>query len=173
MAAPPALVRVGRIVRPHGVRGEVRVMPDTDFPQRLAALQEILLVKADRSAVVQVETVRPGGAHVLMKLSGIDSVEQAEAWRGAEVAVPRAQAAPLGAGQHYVFEVLGLRAETEDGRVLGTVTEILRTGSNDVYVIRDRAREVLVPAISTVVLQIDVAGGRVVIRPLDGMLDER
>jgi len=171
MPPRPTLVVVGRVIRPHGVRGELRVQPDTDFPQRLRTLPQAVLVTAERSTPVRVEAVRPAGEAVLVKVAGIDSAEAAAAWRGAYLAVPPELAAPLPAGRHYVFDVLGLTVETEDGRVLGTVDEVLRTPAHDVYVVRG-AREVLLPAISSVVLQVDPAGGRMVVRPLPGMLED-
>lgn len=169
----PAFVVIGRILRSHGVKGELRVLPDTDFPDRLTSLREVVLVKDGHPTPTRIETARRHGTHVLVKALGIDSPEAAQAWRGAELAVPRAQAVPLPADQHYVFEVLGVRVETENGEVLGTVTEVIRTGSNDVYVAAGRDGEVLIPAISSVVRAVDVAAGRMVIRPLPGMLERR
>lgn len=165
----PALIVVGRVARPHGVRGELRVVPDTDFPERLPALREVVLMKDQESVTARVRAVRPHGAAVLMALEGIDSADAAARWRGAMVAVPRDQAATLPPGRHYVADVIGLRVETEAGEVVGTVTEVIRTGSNDVYVVAGPDGEVLVPAISSVVAQVDVAAGRLIIRPMEGM----
>jgi 16S rRNA processing protein RimM len=164
-------VIVGRVSRPHGLRGELRVVPDTDFPEHLAGLSEVVLLKEGRPTSVRVQRVRPHGTELLVTLVGVESIEQAERWRGAEVAVPRRDAAALPQGRHYVFEVLGLRVLTEAGQELGTVAEILRTGSNDVYVVRGGGREYLIPAISSVVLAIEPAAGRVIIRPLAGLLE--
>lgn len=168
--APPYVV-VGRIAGPHGVRGLLRLAPDTDFPERLLGMREAVLIQGGRSTPVQLAAIRPHGAQWLVQIEGIDSREAAEAWRGAELGVPRKRAAALPPDRHYVFEVIGLRVETESGEALGTVIEILRTGSNDVYVVKTDAREILIPAISSVVLAIEPARGRIVIRPLPGMLD--
>jgi len=171
MAAPPPLVIVGRVLRPHGLRGEMRVQPETDFPERLGTLGQAVLVTDERSEPVRVEAVRRVGEAVLVKVAGIDTPEAAEVWRGAALAVPRELAAPLPEGRHYVFEVLGLTVETEEGQRLGAVEEIIRTPGNDVYVVRGK-REILIPAISSVVLRIDPAQGRIVIRPMPGLLEE-
>lgn len=171
MAALPAYVTLGHVVRPHGIRGALKVSPDTDFPQRLAALTEAVLLKDGQPTPVQVEWVRPHGSHLLVKVVGIDSVAQAEAWRGADLAVPRSKAAALPSGQHYVFEIIGLSVVTDAGEELGTVTDILRTGSNDVYVVRGSGKEYLIPAISSVVLSVELAARRIVIRPLPGLLE--
>ena len=171
MGADPAYVVVGRIARPHGIRGELRMVPDTDFPERLARLSEAVLLKDGQPTPVRVASVRPHGTDVLIKLAGIDSMSTAEVWRGAELAVPRAQAAVLPQGRHYVFEVVGLRVITEAGQEVGTVRDILRTGSNDVYIVQGGDREYLIPAISSVVLSIEPAAGRIVIRPFAGLLE--
>lgn len=171
MGADPAYVVVGRITRPHGIRGELRVVPDTDFPERLTSLAEVVLLKGGRPTPVRVVSVRPHGNNLLVKLVGVDSRVHAEAWRGAELAVPRGQVVSLPEGWHYVFEVIGLRVVTEAGEELGTVTEILRTGSNDVYVVQREGREYLIPAISSVVLAVEPAAGRILIRPLPGLLE--
>ncbi len=170
--APPYVV-IGHVVRPHGIRGELRVTPDTDFPSRMPDLRAVLFVKAGRVTPVHLDGVRPHGREFLIKARGIDSIDAANRWRGAEVAVLPTQVAPLSPGQHYVFEVVGLRVETEQGEVLGTVAEILRTGSNDVYVVRGTRGEVLIPAIASVVITVDVPGGRLVVRPLAGLLEGR
>lgn len=171
MPAPPAYVVVGRIARPHGIRGELRLVPDTDFPERLSHLDEAILLKDGRPTAVRVASVRPHGNGMLIKLVGIDSKTSAMQWRGADLAVPRGRAAALPQGRHYVFDIVGLRVVTEDGQEVGTVQEILRTGSNDVYVVRGSGREHLIPAISSVVIAIDPAAGCMVIRPLAGLLD--
>lgn len=167
----PALVVVGRVVRPHGVRGELRVLPETDFPERLTTLGQAVLVRDERSEAVRIEAVRRTGDAVLVKVAGIDTPEAAAAWRGAVLAVPRELAAPLPEGRHYVFDVLGLTVETEAGEILGAVDEVLRTPAHDVYVVRGR-REVLIPAIASVVLRIEPAERRMVIRPIPGLLED-
>lgn len=171
MAEPPALVVVGRVLRPQGVRGELRVQPETDFPERLGTLSQAVLVTAEGSTPVRLEAVRAAGEAVLVKVAGVDTPEAARRFSGAHLAVPRELAAALPEGRHYVFEVLGLTAVTEEGHELGTVEAVIRTPGNDVYVVRG-AREVLVPAISSVVLRIDLAHRRMLIRPMPGMLEE-
>lgn len=166
-----AYLIIGRVVRPHGIRGELRVTPDTDFPERLSELREAVLLRGGQVSTVRVERTRSHGREVLVKLAGIDSIEAAEQWRGAQMAVPRSQAAALPQGRHYVSDVIGLRVQTEAGEELGRVAEIVRTGSNDVYVVRGLRRDYLIPAISTVVTRLDPVAGLLVIRPLPGMLE--
>src|SRR5438445_11203359 len=140
MAALPAYVVVGRMARPHGVRGELRLVPDTDFPERLARLGEAVLLKDGRPTPVRVASVRAHGNAMLIKLAGIDSVPGAEQWRGADLAVPRGEAAALPQGRHYGFEIVGLRVITEGVQQVGTDSESVRTGSTDVYWVQRRVR---------------------------------
>jgi 16S rRNA processing protein RimM len=169
----PEFVIVGRIVKTHGVRGAFRVAPETDYPERLLTLRAAVLLRDDRTLPVELDEVRPLGKDVLIHASEIATLEEAAQWRGGAVAVPRAAAAPLPAGHHYVFSVLGMAVETDDGEALGRVAEVLRTGSNDVYVVRGLRGEVLIPAIDSVVLRVDDASGTMVVRLLPGLVEDR
>ncbi len=171
MTEPPAYVIIGRVGRPHGIRGAVHVVPDTDFPERLMSLTEVVLLKEGQPTLVRVQSIRPHRRGLVVTLAGIGSVDEARMWQGAALAIPRAQAAPLPNGRHYIFEVLGLRVQTETGEDLGIVAQILRTGGNDVYVVQGAGRDYLIPAISSVVVAIEPAAGRVIIRPLAGLLE--
>jgi len=169
---PSGLVIVGRVVKPHGIRGEMQVEPDTDFPERLAGLREVQLVLAGRATPVRMETVRRTGRGLLVKIAGVESPEDVDAWRGALLAVPRSSAAALPEGRHYVFEIIGMAAVTEAGEPLGVVDEIIRTPANDVFVVRGLRGELLVPAIASVVLAVDGAARHIVIRPVPGLFDD-
>jgi 16S rRNA processing protein RimM len=168
----PALVIVGRVVKPHGVRGEMRVDPETDFPDRLVGLREAHLVLDGRPTPVTMETVRRTGEGFLVKIAGIDRPEDAGKWRGALLAVAREDAAVLPEGRYYIFDVMGMTAVTDAGQALGVIDEVIRTPANDVFVIRGPRGEILVPAIASVVLAVDGAARRVVIHPLPGLLDD-
>ena len=160
------LIVVGEVTRPHGVRGAVRVLPVTDFPDRLLRLREVTLVHGGRARTMTVEQAEPAGRFVVMKLAGVDTPDAAAALRGATIEVPAADAVPLPPGQFYVFQIVGLRARTAGGEVLGEVVDVLRTGSNDVYVVRSSSgTETLLPAVEGVIEAIDLAAGEVVVRP--------
>jgi 16S rRNA processing protein RimM len=157
---------VGEVTRPHGVRGAVRVLPVTDFPERLLRLRKVAVVRGGRCRTLAVEHAAPAGRFVAMKLAGVDTAEAAAALRGATIEIPAAEAAPLPPGQFYVFQIVGLRARTPAGEPLGEVVDVLRTGSNDVYVVRSAAgAEMLLPAVEGVIEAIDLAAGEVVARP--------
>ncbi len=167
--APPGdpvdLIVVGEVTRAHGVGGAVRVFPVTDFPERLLSLRRVVVVRGGTARPAQVERAEVSGRHVVMKLAGVNTPEDAEALRGATLRIPAADVPPLPPGQFYVFQVVGLRVRTPDGRVIGEVTEVLRTGSNDVYVVRSlEGEDVLLPAVDDVIRAIDVAAGEMVAR---------
>lgn len=161
----PDLIIVGEVIRAHGVRGAVRVAPVTDFPEHLLALDEVVLVSGAAARRVRVERSEASGRFVVMKFGGVDTPEEAETLRGATVQIPATQAVPLPPGQFYIFQVVGLEVRTPEGTVIGRVVDILRTGSNDVYVVRPHnGAEILLPAVDSVVEQIDIAAGRLVAR---------
>lgn len=161
--APESLVTVARVVRPHGLRGEVRARLETDFPDRFQGLREAYLVRAGRADPVEITGARRHGDGVLLTIRGIEDPAAAGRLRGAAIAVPREAAVGLDPGQFYVFEIIGLRVRAEDGGVLGTVVEVRRGPAHDVYVVRDEDGEVLLPAIREVVHAVDVAAGEMVV----------
>ena len=162
-------VLIGVVAGAHGLAGEVRVVPASDFPERFARLATVFLEQASRGQLMTVSESRlhSGKGQVILKLAGIEDRNAAAALRGAQLLVPMSQALPLAEGQYYEFQVVGLEVVTTSGESLGPITEVLRTGANDVYV-TERA---LIPAIDSVVKQIDLQQGRMVIEPPSGLLD--
>jgi 16S rRNA processing protein RimM len=157
--APAAgLITIGRVVGTHGLRGEVRVRLETDFPQRFDGLREAYLVRGGRTETITIGGTRPHRGGVLMVIHGIDDMAAARQLCGADIAVPREAAVRLGADEYYVFEIIGLRVRAVDGRLLGTVTQVMRTPANDVYVVEGPDGELLVPALRDVVRRVDRAG---------------
>ncbi len=169
---PAGLVTVGRVVRPHGLRGEVRVRLETDFPERFAHLGEAYLVRAGQAEAIEITGSRPHKDGLLVTIRGFDDLEAAERLRGADIAVPRDAVVPLGEGAYYVFEMVGLRVRTEEGRRLGTLCEVLRGPANDVYVVRGEGGEILLPATREVVRRVDRASGEMIVAILPGMEEQ-
>jgi 16S rRNA processing protein RimM len=171
-ATPPPPVDgliVGEIVGPFGLVGEVKLYPITDFPERLARYRRLVLALPDGSRrEVRVQRARPHKNLWLLKLRDINTVEQAEALRGAEVIVPPELAEPLPEGHFYLHDVIGLRAVTAAGEEIGTVTDVLRTPANDVYVVGEH----LIPAVKEIVERIDPAEGVVVVRSLEALAED-
>jgi 16S rRNA processing protein RimM len=112
---------------------------------------------------------RRQGRTLVVKLQGVDTLEQAEALRGALLEIPTSEAPPPPEGAYYQHQVMGLQVWTADGQLLGRVADILETGSNDVYVVRGPEGEKLVPAIADVVVSVDIGAGRITIQPIPGL----
>jgi len=174
-APEPSYLAVGRVLRPHGVRGELRVEIITDCPERLGQHVYLYLAHPDSPEKAQrypVERLRPHKNILLLKLGGCDDRNAAEELRGLLVQIPAEEAAPLEEGEYYYFQLVGMRVETESGEWLGHVAEILETGANDVYVVRGPRGELLLPAVEDVVRELDLESRRLVVRLLPGMVDE-
>lgn len=171
----PRYLVVGRVLRPHGVRGEVRVEIVTGYPERLGQHAAFYLAHPNSPEAVRryaVERLRLHRDVALLKLEGCDTRNAADDLRGMLVQIPIEDAVPLEEGEYYLYQVVGVQVETEDGEQLGQVIEVLDTGANDVYVVQGPRGEVLLPAIKDVVLELDLDARRLVVRLMPGLLED-
>ena len=160
---PQTAVTVGRIVTAHGLRGEVKVDPATDFPERFRPGNRVWV----DGEPLEITSARDIKALVYLAFRGIADRAAAEALRGKEI-----KAAPmgdLGEGQFYQHQIIGLEARDPSGRLLGRIEEIFPTGSNDVYVVRGPEGEMLLPATDDVIRKIDVAAGFIEVELMEGL----
>jgi len=165
---------VGRVERPHGLRGRLRVQLFSRESELVPGATVYLSqgAAAPAGGPRRVKSVAPSkGAAVLITLAGVDTPEAAEALRHATVWMVRQDLPSLEAGAYYVVDLIGLRVETVAGKVLGELVDVLETGAADVYVVRGEAGETLLPATREVVREVDVAAGRIVVEPLPGMVE--
>lgn len=162
-----SFLAIARVAGPHGLRGEVKANILTDFPERFHRTREVWLGSPPTRFLVQ--RARPTGRQVILKLEGIDTREQVEAWRGQLVQVPESEAVALPPGQYFWHQVIGLEVRGQDQRPLGRIREILQTGSNDVYVVQGEQGEWLLPATREVIKEIDPERGLVSVELLPGM----
>lgn len=160
---------IGKIVSAVGLRGEVRVTVDTDFPERFEALNTVLV--GDDLVPMTVERGRLQDRTAVLKFKGVDDRTAAEGLRGRLIQIPIEEAAPLPEGVWYWHQLLGLDVWTAAGEHVGTLHEIIETGGNDVYVVKRDGREFLIPAIESVIQSVDLDARRMTIEPLPGMLD--
>ena len=164
------LITIGKIVAPHGVRGDLRVIPLTDFPERFRSLKSICL---DDGTKLVVEGVKYHKQFVLLKIQGLDSINSVEALRGKLIKITQDELVKLPEGQYYQFQILGLKVYTESGEYLGTITDILQTGSNDVYVTEQEGKPpILIPALKQVVLNIDISAGKIIVKLQEELEEE-
>lgn len=166
------LVTIGKAIKPWGVRGEVKVRPLTDFPERFTTLSRVHLTSpAGREIACAVMSVRSSGDSFLLLLDGYDTPEKARQLSGWLVQVPSEETVPLPEGQYYGFEIVGMEVFSEAGDKLGVIVDIFETGSNDVYVMKQGRREVYLPATAEVIKTIDRKAGRMTVRLVDGLLE--
>jgi 16S rRNA processing protein RimM len=167
------LVAVGRIVGVHGIRGELKVEPLTDFPERFAPGVELLLVSPTGEVrPAKVLTSRTHKGRVLLQMKGVADRTAAEALRGGFFKVEEDDLAPLPEGRYYHFQLVGLEVFTESGERLGDVKEVVPTGGNLVLIVHDGVREVLLPFIDDVVREVDREAGRITVHLLEGLLPD-
>ena len=166
-------VVVGKVVSPRGVRGELKVAPLLDDPDFFSSFERVLVDRSEHGRVqLKVLEARQHDGMVLLLLDGIGSRNEAEAYRGADILVATSELPEPGEGRHYYYELEWLEVITNSGELLGVLDHIMETGSNDVYVVRGAGgREILIPAIRDVVVEIDPGRGRIVVEPMEGMLD--
>ena len=161
---PQTAVTVGRIIAPHGVRGELKVEPLTGFPQRFEAGSRLWL----DGTPYTVERGRWQQRIVILKLLGIDTRSQAEMLHGKELLAP--EATPIeDEGVYYLHDILGARVQDTAGEALGELADVFSTGSNDVYVVRGPRGELLLPALDDVVLEVDLKAHRIVVEIPEGL----
>ena len=160
-SVPDGRIVIGRVGAAHGIHGDLRIIPLTDFPERFSALREVMV----GDELLHIDQMKPQGKNILMRFREYGVREEAQRLTGRLLTVAREEAAPLDEGEYYVFDIVGLTVYDEEGSVLGTVENVLRTGSNDVYAVRSEdGREILIPALRSVVREIDVPGGRMTVR---------
>lgn len=170
----PDYLLIGEILRPHGIRGELRMRVMTDYPERIASMEQVWLSEdetGNNAAAYPLESSRLHQNYALLKLIGIDDRTHAEKLRALYVFVEFDQAVPLEEGEFYLFELLGLQVVTVEGETLGELIEVIETGANDVYVIQSETYgEVLIPVIDSVIVKTDIDGGRITVDLPEGLL---
>ena len=154
----------GEVVGVFGIKGEMKVRLETDFPDRFAKLKQVCLrPPAGNPEIREVRGARLHKGQVLLKLTGIDRIEDAERWRGAKVQVPREDAVPLPKGSYYAADIVGFEVVTPDGRSLGKLEKILPYPAHDLF----QVGEALIPAVKEIVVEVDTAGRRIVVEPFE------
>lgn len=170
----PQYLVLGEILRPHGLLGELRMRVLTAYPERLPDLKTVYIGRSPESPDVAphiLQGVRFNQEYALLKLKGVDSREQADHFRQRFVMVSIDEAVPLEAGEVYLYQLIGMTIETDDGQVLGTVTDVLETGANDVYIVDSpQYGEVLIPATHETILKTDADSRRITVKLPDGLL---
>jgi len=170
-AGEPVYLAVGLLRKPHGLRGDILLTVTTDFPERLRPGTFVFF--GDEKRKIKITRRRPHNDGLLLGFEGIATPEQAARYTGKTVFVPTEDRPPLPEGEYYHHQIIGLNVVDETGQSLGVVSEILETGANDVYVVTDSTgREILIPALKDVLLEINLELKSMKVHLLPGLLDE-
>ncbi len=166
------MFRVGVISSTHGVRGEVKVFPTTDDPQRFRRLREVTLDTGREQLVMKIQNVKFFKNMVILKFEGYDNINDIECYKGKELWIHRSQAGNLKKDEYFIADLVGMTVTEEDGHVLGTLSDVIQTGANDVYVVKmESGKELLLPAIRQCILKVDVESGQMQVHLLPGLMD--
>lgn len=165
----PVHLVIGFLRRPHGVQGEIIMDLHTDFPERIKSGRRVLV--GEKRQPLTFDTVRPHGDSLLISFRGVDTPEDAGKFRNQWVYIKASETPPLPEGQYYQYQLIGLDVVDDAGNSLGKLVEVLETGANDVYVVRDEAgREILLPVIPSVILNRDMERRLLTVHLLEGLI---
>lgn len=165
------LLKVGAITTTHGVRGEVKVYPTTDEPERFLELDYVLLDTGKELKRYDISNVKFFKNLVILKFDGVDNINDIEKYKGKELWIPREEGRELGEDEYYIADLLGMKVLLEDGTEFGTLKDVMETGANDVYVIDSREHgEVLLPAIKECILDVDLDENAMTVHLMKGLI---
>ena len=162
-------LRIGKIINTRGIKGEFKVLPLTDDISRFDDLKYVL-IDDDMLMKADVEYVGYYKGLVFLKLKGIDDINDAEKYKGMYLLVARKDAIKLPEGRYFICDIIGLEVYDIKLGFLGTITDVITTGSNDVYDVKNKDKQILVPALKTVVKKINIEQGKVVVELPEGLI---
>ncbi|MFD3258304.1 ribosome maturation factor RimM [Paenibacillus lentus] len=169
-----SLLSVGKIVNTHGIRGELKVISNTDFPEvRFAPKSRLMMVHPETGEQIEVTvaSARPNKGMFIVRFADFDNINEVEKYKGFEIKVSKEESVELPDNEYYFYEIIGCRVMDEEGEELGVVEEILRPGANDVWVVKMPSRkQLLLPVIDEVVLDVDVQAKIVKVHLMEGLL---
>jgi len=165
-------LRVGTYVNTHGVRGEIKIYPHTDDINRFSDLKSLYMKTKKEIFECKVSSVKYFKNMVIMKIKGIDNINDIERYKGSDLYVTREQAVPLEEGEYFLCDIIDAKVITDEDEEIGTVKDVLQTGANDVYIVKTPDNEeVLIPVIPSCVLDIDTENKLVKVHMLDGLME--
>jgi len=166
------LFRVGVISNTHGIRGEVKVYPTTDNVRRFDDLKEVILDTGKEQLILHVTSVKYFKNMVILKFKEFDNINDIIPYKGMDLLVTRENAIPLEEGEYYIADIIGSKVITDEDKILGTLTDVLQTGANDVYVVKTKdGKEVLLPSIEECILDRDIENKIVKVHIMKGLMD--
>ena len=162
---------IGQIVNTSGLKGILKIKPFTDDIKKFSNLKTIYIKTKSGLTEFKIEQVRYVKNMVMLKLTGIDTVEEAEKYRNLYIKILRDQEEELEEGSYYVVDILGCKVNTDANQELGKIVDVFQTGSNDVYVVKDeQGKQILLPAIKQVIKNVDIKNKIITVHLLEGLV---
>ena len=163
--------RGGVISSTHGLKGEVKVFPTTDDPERFRKLKKVYLDTGKDYMPLKVTGIKFFKNQVILKFQEFQDINEIEKYRGKDLLIDREQAVPLAENENFIVDLIDMDVYDEEEKRLGTLTDVLQTGANDVYVVEtDEGKEILLPAIPSCILDVDVEAAKMIVRIPEGLL---
>lgn len=165
------LLEIGQIVNSYGIKGFLKVVPFTDNVHRYNDLKTIYIEKNKKLIKMEIEEVKYHKNLVLIKLKGIDDINDTLEYKNCYIKIDRKDAVELPEDTYFIVDLIGLEVVTEEGLLLGTLIDVFPTGSNDVYVVKDElGKQTLLPAIGEVIKDVDIENKKMVVHLLEGLI---
>lgn len=165
--------RVGIIANTHGIKGEVKVYPTTDDVNRFKDLKEVILDTGKEKLNLEIQSVKFFKNMAILKFKGIDDINDVEKYKGKDLIVTRENAVPLEEDEFFIADLIDLDVVDDTGKKLGVLYDVLQTGANDVYVVKNQetGKEILLPGIDECILDINPEEGKITVHIMEGLLD--
>lgn len=168
------LLEIGQIVNSYGIKGFLKVVPYTDDITRFDNLKTIYIEKNKKLEEMQIEEVRYHNNLVLLKLKGIDDINDTLQYKNCYIKIDRKDAVELPKNSYFIVDLIGLEVYTEEGTLIGTLVDVFPTGSNDVYVVKDElGKQILLPAIGDVIKDVQLENKKMIVHLIEGLGEDK
>lgn len=165
------MLRVGVLVKPHGLAGEVKVYPTTDEPGKFTSLKKVYIKTKNETLTLKIDKAHTFKQFVIVHFEGLDKIEDIEPLIKKDLWIDREEAVELEENEYYIADLLGMQVVTDEGTELGRIKDVLDTGANDVYIVQTDGGEVLLPAIRQCILKVDIEKDLMTVHLMDGLLE--
>ncbi|MFW5981963.1 MAG: ribosome maturation factor RimM [Halanaerobiaceae bacterium] len=165
------LINIGKITKNQGNKGELRVLPLTDFPERFENLEEVYLSKNNQIIKKKIEKLRFHKKFVIIKFNDINDIGQALEYRDYLVQIPETELVPLEEDEFYIDDIIGYRFYTDEGELLGELRDVLSTGGTDVFMVSGEEKDYMIPAAREIILEVNEDEEKMIIKDIPGLLD--
>lgn len=165
------LIRIGKITKYQGNKGEVRVLPLTDSPERFELLEEVYLVKGNIRDIKRIESLRYHKNFVILKFEGVNDINAALEYRDFQVCIPEEDLLPLEENEYYIDDLIGFTVFTREGEFLGEISEVIVTGGTDVFVVKGEEKKYMIPAALELITEVNEEEKKMLVDPIPGLLE--